>query len=912
MLTKAFFRIMAIAAIAVTANAATPAAVCQTTSTNDTWKNYTAFDCQPRKILDGNRYTYFLVYQTYYSPTAYHRGGEPLADYGDPVLGLLYYDKQNPTAGIRSVHELGRFNTGQISNAAYNPRGGCLLIAYSDGAIDIVRDNGKIDNITTLKERAVPFPVVARNISFALENNDAWIATSYGFIHVDCDAAKVLEAVDLGMSVTDICRVGDKVVAITQQSAGTANELYEADATKTLRSRADFVRKEMPVDQLDFIMPVGNDAFALLTNRTQLSMAKRDVDGKWSLSNYITDDGFRNQLVNTTENGSYVGEINRRSYVFKDNENNLVLTSSGYYIFSKNTAYHISSRPGDDGKLKIEQRNFAVTYPTWTGTNDFENFWFYDHRKGFHCDKAEGYGTAATWTRGDILVPDAPVGLVYARLDYSPKHGVLVSNNGTPTDRHNEGRVNPMLISGYKNGRWTNYCPAYPVNIPASAQSGGYLNELFNAQTNNYDPYPLADPMGLTVDPLYPEYVYAGSIWNGMVALNLDKRNSDVLHFATKVDAHNYYANFVSMFPQQWASYSYLWPMGHDADNTIWMYYPDLNSGFYGEGNGVHLFYWTAQNRKNALETNSADGDSGWKRIFVPESHGVSNDFCSYAVALKYMGNRNKLLMAKRKDAIMVLDHNGTLENTGDDKYWMITKIIDNNGVTYSKWGYIYGVVENPNSGKVFVMTGMGLYEVNPSSCSGNVIKGEEFSITNPDGSKTKVIPSMIVRSIKFDEYGRCWIATDSNGVYCVSADQTKVIAHYSMRNSTLPSNEINDVCWNPDTQELVIATARGICSVRPDAPDASGIEAGGKPYLYPAAVNPDFAGSVVLHNIPQGSSIEVQNAVGKVVRSLGMTSNGRLVWDLRDNDGNSISTGVYRLMDTSGLINDILLPVVK
>lgn len=915
MFAKAISRILACTVIMANGlMSAVHAEECQ--SVNDSWKIYTTFDCQPRKILDGYRYTYFLVYQMFYSPTAYKQSSNTEADYADPILGVLYYDKQNPGLGMRSAHELGKLNTGQIRNAAYNPRGGYLLISYSDGAIDLIRDNGTVVNINTLKNRSVPFPVTARNISFSLMNNDAWIATNSGFVHVDCDEGKVVEAVDMGLSVTDICRVGDRIIAIIQSIKGTDNYLYEADATKTVRSAADFTMKSLSTNQLDFIMPVGENAFATIINREQLALANIDESGSWKLTPYLSDNGFRYQLVNTTSNANGDGEIGRKSYIFKDNENNLVATANGYYIFSKTMAYHIDKELGDNGSLQIKKRKFAMEYPTWTGTIDFENFWFYDHREGFHCDRADGYDNATRWITGEKLTQNAPIGLLNAQLAYSSKYGMLVSNSGTSCEVHNSTRLNPILLSGFHNGKWTNYSPAYPANIPSEVDADPALRSLFMNQTRNYDPYPLADPFGMMIDPVFPDNVYMGSIWNGFAVLNLSRENETAMHFATTKDTHKDYPNFSSLLPTpSYRTYSYIRPIGFDADNTIWMYYPDLSASYHKDGYGIHLYYWPVENRRAALEAHDVKlAEGSWKKLFIPYPEDWQNDFSQYGLILNHPKNRNKIMMSARvsKHPIVFFDHNGTPDNTSDDKTYLVTNIVSQDGVAYTNLGFTYGFAENPVTGGVLVFTGGGMFEVDPSTCGGSTVRGEEYSLRNADGSKTPVLPSQVVNSVKFDEFGRCWIASQHCGVYGISADQTKIIAHYTMQNSPIPSNHINDICWNPETKELMISTTRGLASVRPDFPDESVLSASSRPYVVPQSVEPDFIGTVVLYNIPQDSSLEIRDSNGKLIRTLGMTTSGKLYWNLRDNDDKIVPGGYYRVTDASRIIEDISVSVLR
>lgn len=51
-----------LATLAVALLTLLPSAIAEANTPSD-WKHHIAFDCQPKKIMDGERYTYILVHQ---------------------------------------------------------------------------------------------------------------------------------------------------------------------------------------------------------------------------------------------------------------------------------------------------------------------------------------------------------------------------------------------------------------------------------------------------------------------------------------------------------------------------------------------------------------------------------------------------------------------------------------------------------------------------------------------------------------------------------------------------------------------------------------------------------------------------------------------------------------------------------
>lgn len=889
------------------------------TNANDTWKFYTSFEAQPRKIIDGERYTYFLVFQTYFAEKAFDVEGS--GAYSNPVQGLLYYDKQHPENGIRSLHEMGRLDSGLIRQAAYNPLGKYLIVVYTNGAIDLVRDSGEIVNITSLKNGSTPFAMTAYNISFPLDSNDAWIGTQNGFVQVDCNEGKVLQAMDLGMMISDICRVGNQVVAIAKNKTNTVETLYVADANNLIRSKDDFKAVTLNNTRLEFIMPLADNAFATVYDRNNFGLAKLDSNGSWKITKILTDTSFSSQLYQSTATcdsgiGNFNGALNFREYLATDSENNVSLCADGYLIFSKNNAYLIKKGLSQTGTVNYESRKFEKAYPTWVGSSDFNTFWFYEHRWGFRQAQASGAGNTTTWSWEDVIVPETGGSLQNARLVYSPRYGVIMANQGGDRDLHVKDPIQPFNIHALKNGRWTDFCPSHRQNMPLAIEADESLKSQYLTSLNRLYTYPITEPMGLEIDPVYPDYVYTGSIWFGNIAFNLSNPRGQILNYGSE-----YYHPFES-FPgfkslglnRGWWSYSYMRSIGHDANGTMWMFFSDNSNNLHGDGLGFHLYYWTKEDRKAVLEAQDVAAGPGWKKIYVP-TEGGWGDFCDKGIALSSQVNVNKLLLGHSGTNLVLVDHKGTLDDCSDDIVQYVSTINLGADGAISDWGYIHCFGENPVTGRVLMGTNKELISIDMSSMnSSDAVKGEIFSIRLPDGSTQPVVPSQKVVGICYDEYNRCWIATSNNGVYGVSADETRIIAHYHMGNSPLPSNNINDVCWNPETKELMIATSFGLCSVRPDMSGASQTPAYGNaaPYLSHRTVAPDFTGCVVAYNVPAQSNLQVVDSRGNVVRTLGMPSDNKVVWDLLSNDETMVKSDFYTITDIAGLMPDLTVSVVR
>ena len=154
------------------------------------------------------------------------------------------------------------------------------------------------------------------------------------------------------------------------------------------------------------------------------------------------------------------------------------------------------------------------------------------------------------------------------------------------------------------------------------------------------------------------------------------------------------------------------------------------------------------------------------------------------------------------------------------------------------------------------------------------------------------------VTGIDVDNQNRKWIATNTSGVYFVSADGSEIIKHFDNSNSPLPSDQVYNVCYIPSTNSVMMVTASGVVEyymdVTPSEGDYSNV------YAYPNPVEPDFTGMITIKGLMNNSNVVITNGEGEVVKT--MTSNGGIaLWDGCDDEGNRVKTGYYNVYASQG-----------
>lgn len=125
--------------------------------------------------------------------------------------GWLYsYDKDNDESVFYT--KMNGMSDTDISGIYYNYDKKFLLVAYSNSNIDIVRENGRVDNVPDLKSVILTVSKAINSVDFS--GDYAYIATDFGYMVVDCNKCVVKESFNYGKAFKSIV-VTDKNIFAT-------------------------------------------------------------------------------------------------------------------------------------------------------------------------------------------------------------------------------------------------------------------------------------------------------------------------------------------------------------------------------------------------------------------------------------------------------------------------------------------------------------------------------------------------------------------------------------------------------------------------------------------------------------------------------------------------------------------------
>ena len=523
-----------------------------------------------------------------------------------------------------------------------------------------------------------------------------------------------------------------------------------------------------------------------------------------------------------------------------------VLTDAG-------SDYNRNIRVSNDGqRLTVTGRNKVREFDT-----DLSVTYFGDQLNGeelrprdaFHRDQGgiwiatEAHGLVKFRSNNNFSIshPNGPDNNTVYRMS-AAKGSLYVTTGGPSGNWGNEYRKDG--IHYFVDGRWNT---ADRSNDPL-IDSGG----------NDYAGT-LNDVMAVQVDPEDGSHAFIGS-WDDGV---LEMRNGrGVGYFLPNNSSLQRYQNAAeNTVPTQVGGLAYddkgnLWVSNSNCAKPISVKLKNGNWYAFGTGSALGT---------NTLLSDIIVAENGYKWVVRPRSAGL-----------------------------LVFTDNGTPSDFGDDQAKALSTF-EGQGKLPSM--DIFSIAEDEDN-QIWVGTGKGVAVFyNPDAMFTNSNFDAQQILIEQDGNTQILLETEAVSAILVDGANRKWLGTQSSGLYLVSADGTKQIAHYTAANSPLPSDNIICLAMDNATGELFIGTDQGIMSYRGDA--TAGSKTSECATVFPNPVRESFTGPVAITGLVRGSDVRITDVAGNLVyrtTALG----GQAIWPATDMNGQRVSTGVYLILSVN------------
>lgn len=750
--------------------------------------------------------------------------------------GFLYrYDRNSDE--FEFLSSAGPLTENLVSTVEYNPRGKYLVVVYTSSNIDLIRDDGEVVNIPGLKDASISSSRLVNDITFDYDNDRVYLATDFGYAVLNADRGEVERSFVINEPVASVARIGNNTVMIKDEC------LYVADNDRPKYSMDDFT-KVLDVPGAVELLPVSGSKCAL---------------------KYTGEDGK-----------TYYSFISPSSWTLSDitysNRPEVEFAPEGFIIGSG--AQFIYVKEGGVADTVTRQE---ADFNTLGSTRDMREFWYARGREGVYTKKFNPQDNPKwSMTRGASM-PDASSAYRSTAMIWHPDYGMLVSNHGIDLLFGCFNLKIPVLLSALDGGRWVRH--GLPYVNPSQA------SVLYN-------------PNGLVVDPDNPDHIYFGSIFNGILRMNLADP-SDVLHMTSPYDPSSNLPGYVEMGPGNpwWTEHFKFSAPRFDNAGNLWSGYFDSQASVEEKNPQVQLWVWPSADRKASRDAASF---RPWKKITIK---GINPSQMDIVYPLRHSSSENIVLYAPNEfgSPILVIDHKGTLDNQSDDVMVQIKNPSNQDGTTFEleRVGCFY---EDPDTGLVWVGTSTGLFTFDPAKIFQNPSSVTNIKVSREDGTDLAdyLFNGSHVTDIISDPQGRKWFALNGGGVVATSADGKRVLLELTSKNSLLPSDVVYALAWNPDNNSLMIATSSGLAEYFPSGRQADTSD-GPAVRAYPNPVRSDYFGYVTIDGLPDNALVKIVDTHGNLVKEFDLASGGEVKWDVTNLSHKRVKTGVYYILSSAG-----------
>jgi hypothetical protein len=174
----------------------------------------------------------------------------------------------------------------------------------------------------------------------------------------------------------------------------------------------------------------------------------------------------------------------------------------------------------------------------------------------------------------------------------------------------------------------------------------------------------------------------------------------------------------------------------------------------------------------------------------------------------------------------------------------------------------------------------------------------EDQMIANPiiileDNLAQELLYEQFITDIAVDGANNKWIGTADSGLFLVSPNGQETKYHFTINNSPLPSNVINDIDINSTTGEVFIATAKGLVSFKGTATSAN--DDLSNAYVYPNPVRPEYTGTVKIAGLIDRANVKITDIGGNLVYET-TSQGGTIEWDTTAFGKYKVASGVYMI----------------
>lgn len=311
-----------------------------------TWKVYPTYSTPNQKVVETTDVVYYLT------------GGS-----------LFSYDKKNDENYSYTTDN--KLNDNSITDIYYNSDGRYLMICYENGNIDLLYDDGRVRNMSDIKESNVTPPLTITGVCF--DGDFIYVSTAFGLVKFNEPRAEVVTSGNYGKKINSLCVLGDRLVVHFD------NYFHWIDKTKALNDEGKFTRMYNHNGPYEMI-PVSDNQMLVALKHPQYVLALHTINfEKGSLAGWKTFTSYHSVVPN---------------YIIHGNDGNI------FYV-ADNSLFKVTDDFTEEKVMEFPEGYEGAYCSTLSGK---ESIWILNHR-GLGNFSFDGGGGVTVNT--DFMRPDA-------------------------------------------------------------------------------------------------------------------------------------------------------------------------------------------------------------------------------------------------------------------------------------------------------------------------------------------------------------------------------------------------------------------------------------------------------------------------------------------------------------------------
>lgn len=209
-------------------------------------------------------------------------------------VGYLFsYDKE--TQETYAYTKENKLSDTKISLTAYNPAGKYLFIAYQNGNIDLLFDDGKVVNMSDIRDANLTATKNINGVSF--DNGKIYAATDFGVVVFDDSRNVVTESGIYNMKVNSFVRTGDTYLL------ATGSQVFSLPVSSRINAFSNYKEVTQPANPNAMlqIVPLGGNRILTRTQWQRRLSVYDPATNSISVTEYLPDSNCLNPFVQSRD-----------------------------------------------------------------------------------------------------------------------------------------------------------------------------------------------------------------------------------------------------------------------------------------------------------------------------------------------------------------------------------------------------------------------------------------------------------------------------------------------------------------------------------------------------------------------------------------------------------------------------------